>query len=638
MLNFKAFICYLFCSFFCVGSLAAEEDLKTLKMKDAEFIQLDNGYRVWTKRVGNGPIKILTLHGGPGCTHEYFECMEKFFPKDQFQIIYYDQLGSYYSDQPDDPSLWTLDRFVEEVEQVRQALKLEDFYLYGQSWGGLLAIEYSLKYQNHLKGVILSNIVGSVESYIAYLNELRTKLPESVQKRLKYYEDRKEYHHPEYEQIMFDEVYSLHLCRIKPFPEAFLRTFMHLNAQVYETMQGPNEFVVTGNLKNWNRWNDLAKISIPTLLICGRYDTMNPNDVEKMGQLIPNSVVKICENGSHGAMYDDQDNYFNAILNWISSQSMKKTKKIEVTAYQSDWPEIFETEAIKIKEALGANCLAVHHIGSTAVPGLSAKPIIDMIVVVNNPEKAILPLENLGIKYKGEYNIPMRLYFSRLEGVEVHLHVYEEDHPEIELNLKFRDYLRSHPEARDEYAALKENLLKQKTSFEKNNSMFTGYNLGKDEFIRKILKAAHFDRIRILKCTHYAELDFAKNLRQKYFFDALSLTDPYVWTFNHKDHAHIILYKGVDMIGYAHIQFWPDQRAALRIFVIDEPHRHQGYGSQFLHLCEQWLKKEGIQSLHDEARPDSVQFYRKNGYSEMPFDDPSGELPSSQDIAMGKRL
>lgn len=151
-------------------------------------------------------------------------------------------------------------------------------------------------------------------------------------------------------------------------------------------------------------------------------------------------------------------------------------------------------------------------------------------------------------------------------------------------------------------------------------------------------KIAGFDRVRIVSCTHYAEWDFAKRLRQKYFFDPLSITDPYTWTFNHEEHAHLILYQGMEMIGYAHIQFWPDQRAALRIFVIDEAYRHQGYGSQFLQLIEQWLKNQGVCSLHDEARPDAVAFYRKNDYQEMPFNDPSGEPPSPHDIALGKKL
>ncbi|MBA3603674.1 MAG: GrpB family protein [Parachlamydiaceae bacterium] len=192
--------------------------------------------------------------------------------------------------------------------------------------------------------------------------------------------------------------------------------------------------------------------------------------------------------------------------------------------------KIFEIEASKICEALGDNCIVVHHVGSTSVPSLSAKPVIDIIGVVKDPEKSIQSLEKIGFKYKSEYNIPMRLYFNRSDGsngVDTNLHVYEEGHPEIELNLLFRDYLRDHPDARDEYAKLKETLLKEKASYEKTNSIFTGYNLNKNAFIRKILKKASFNRIRIMKCTHYAEWEAAKRLRRKYFFDPLSIDDPY---------------------------------------------------------------------------------------------------------------
>lgn len=313
-------------------------------------------------------------------------------------------------------------------------------------------------------------------------------------------------------------------------------------------------------------------------------------------------------------------------------------KNIVVTPYSPEWPRMFEAEAIKIREALGNACIAIHHVGSTSVPGLIAKPVIDIIGVVKDFEKVIEPLEGLGFKYKGEYNIPMRCYFNRSEGIDTNLHVYKEGHPEIELNLLFRDYLRQHPEAKNEYGKLKEDLLKEKSSYEKNNSLFTGYNLGKDAFIRKILQTANFTRIRIMKCTHYAELEVAKRLRNKYFFDPLSIADPYSWTFNHPEHVHLVLYQGVEVIGYAHIQFWPEHRAALRIIVIDEKYRKHGLGSQFLQLCEEWLKSQGIKSLHDEARPNVVSFYRRNGYTEMPFEDPSGEPPSPHDIAMGKKL
>lgn len=313
-------------------------------------------------------------------------------------------------------------------------------------------------------------------------------------------------------------------------------------------------------------------------------------------------------------------------------------KDIKVVPYNPAWPKIFEHEAQKIRQALGANCLAMHHVGSTSVPGLAAKPVIDMICVIKDPIAVIQPLESIGFRYKGEYNIPMRLYFNQTGGVQANLHVYEEGHPEIELNLMMRDYLREHPEVRDAYARLKAELLQDSASYERQNSLFTGYNLGKDEFIRKILKAAKFDRIRIMKCLHYAEWETAKRFRQHYFFDPNGIADPYTWTFDHKDHLHLVLYQGVDIIGYAHIQLWPEQRAAIRIMVIDEPYQSRGFGRQFLALVEPWLKRQGIQSIHVESRPSAQQFYQQCGYVKMPFGDPEGASEHSVDIEMGKKL
>ncbi|MES2345405.1 MAG: bifunctional GrpB family protein/GNAT family N-acetyltransferase [Chlamydiota bacterium] len=317
----------------------------------------------------------------------------------------------------------------------------------------------------------------------------------------------------------------------------------------------------------------------------------------------------------------------------------KEIRKIEVIPYDPAWPKQFELEADQIKKALGDLCIAIHHVGSTSVPGLAAKPKIDIIVVVkNNPMETIKKLEAVGFDYRGEFNIPLHYGFSKRGKISVNLHVYEEQHPEIELNLTFRDYLRNHPEIRDEYTALKQGLLEKESSFKKNDSMFTGYNLGKDAFIRKVLKLAGFQRLRFVRCTHYDEWDTAKKLRQRYFFDKVPITDPYEWTFSHKDHVHFILCRGVEMIGYAHIQLWPESRAAIRIIVVEETERHQGYGKQFLEWIETWLKWSGYHSLHTESSPDALSFYERLGYKAMPFNDPDGYKGDPRDIPMGKVL
>ena len=304
-----------------VGRAAAAEKSRPVpgevKTAGIRLISVDDKYKVWTKKVGSGKIKVLTLHGGPGATHEYFECFEDFLPQAGIEFFYYDQLGSHYSDQPDDKSLWTVDRFREEVEQVRAALGLENFYLYGSSWGGMLGIEYALKYQNHLKALVISDMTASIASYVEYVNELRRRLPPAVIAVLEKYEAKSEFEAPEYQEVMLSQIYSKHLCRLDPWPDPVSRTFRHLATPVYNTMQGPNEFVVNGTFKDWDRWKDLPKIHVPTLLVVGRYDTMRVEDIQKMGRSIPRSRVAICENGSHLCMWDDQQAYFRHLIGFF---------------------------------------------------------------------------------------------------------------------------------------------------------------------------------------------------------------------------------------------------------------------------------------------------------------------------------
>ena len=300
------------------GTRAAAPRRGEVKTAGIRLIPVDGKYKVWTKKVGEGAIKVLTLHGGPGVTHEYFECFEDFLPQAGIQFYYYDQLGSFYSDQPDDKSLWTVDRFREEVEQVRTALGLENFYLYGESWGSMLAIEYALKYQTHLKGLVLSGMTASIASYVEYVNKLRAELPKEVLAVLDKYEAKGDYDAPEYQAVMFKEVYGRYICRLDPWPDPVARAFKHISNQVYNTMQGPNEFVVTGTFKDWNRWKDLPRIEVPTLVIGARYDEMNPEDIRKMGKLLPRGRAVICDNGSHLAMWDDQEAYFRYLIGFLS--------------------------------------------------------------------------------------------------------------------------------------------------------------------------------------------------------------------------------------------------------------------------------------------------------------------------------
>jgi GrpB-like predicted nucleotidyltransferase (UPF0157 family) len=273
-------------------------------------------------------------------------------------------------------------------------------------------------------------------------------------------------------------------------------------------------------------------------------------------------------------------------------------KILKVIPYDSNWPDVFASEASVISGVLRENCVDIQHIGSTAVPGLAAKPIIDIIVIVDNLLAAMDPLISLGYACKGEYNIPMRIYFNDKNGHDtVHLHVYSPNHPEIELNLCFRDYLRNNPSGRDEYADLKRRLVQDESSSEKGNSVFTNYTLRKGDFIRDILKEAGFNKLRMLKCNDETEWAAAKHVRDGYFLRNYGIEDPDTWSFHHQDHAHLVLYQGIKIIGYAHIEFFPNKSAVIRVIVTHENDNNHNFANEFLLLIAQWLQIWGIKIM-----------------------------------------
>jgi proline iminopeptidase len=280
-------------------------------------------FKVWTKRVGSNPkIKVLLLHGGPGATHEYFEAFDSYFPGAGVEYYYYDQLGSAYSDQPDAPELWDVPRFVEEVEQVRQALKLDNgnFYLLGQSWGGILALEYALKYQQNLKGLIISNMVASIPAYNEYAHKVL--MPAMDQKALKEILDleaAKQFDNPQYEELLVKYFYTDHILRMpaEEWPDPVNRAFAKINKNIYTPMQGPSEMGASGKLEKWDRTADLPKVTVPTLAIGARYDTMEPAQMEKIAKDVKKGRYLYCPNGSHLAIYDDQKIYMAGIIQFI---------------------------------------------------------------------------------------------------------------------------------------------------------------------------------------------------------------------------------------------------------------------------------------------------------------------------------
>jgi proline iminopeptidase len=282
-------------------------------------------FRVWTKRVGtNADIKVLLLHGGPGMTDELYESFDVWFPGAGIEYYYYDQLGSFRSDVPEDPSLWTLERFVDEVEQVRQALGLDssNFVLLGQSWGGLLAMEYAVHYQQHLKGLVVSNMMSSSKLYNDFANNvLMPKMDQDVLAELKKFEADGTTDNPRYEELLMEHHYVLHVCRmpLEEWPDPVLRSLSHVNPAIYVPMQGPSELGMSGSLEPWDRSGDLKDINVPTLVIGAAHDTMDPEHMRWMSEQFPQGQFLLCPNGSHLAQYDDPQHYFPGLIEFLNN-------------------------------------------------------------------------------------------------------------------------------------------------------------------------------------------------------------------------------------------------------------------------------------------------------------------------------
>ena len=283
-------------------------------------------FNVYTRRVGQNPdVKVLFLHGGPGASSEYYEIADAYFPQANIEYYYYDQLGSARSDQPDDPSLWTIDRFVDEVEQVRQALDLdaENFYIIGHSWGGILGVEYALKHPDKLNGLVISNMMMDIEAYNRYADDvLGPALPADTLAKIRKYEDAGDYQNADYLNTIYGNYYPRHVLRgpMEGWPEPVMRAFGGLNNDIYLQIQGPSEFGIRGDasLVGWSRMEDLDELEIPVLVVSGKDDTMDPAHAAEVAELLPNGS-HLATGGTHFAMWDDRDTYWPGILRWIEA-------------------------------------------------------------------------------------------------------------------------------------------------------------------------------------------------------------------------------------------------------------------------------------------------------------------------------
>jgi proline-specific peptidase len=260
------------------------------------FIDVPGG-KVWYKITGDGDgIPLLCLHGGPGSAHYCLEPLEELGR--HRRVIFYDQLGCGNSDRPDNPALWTVDRFVEELAQVRAALSLDKLHLFGNSWGGILAQQYVLDRKPQLQSLILCGSPASMLRWAVDCADLLAQQPPEVVKVIHDHEASGFTACPEYRAAILG-FYREHFCRLDPWPTSLERSFAATGGPVYHAMNGPNEFTITGTLKDWDIMDRLGEIKIPTLLIGGRYDECRPAHLEEMHRRIPGSQLAIIENASH---------------------------------------------------------------------------------------------------------------------------------------------------------------------------------------------------------------------------------------------------------------------------------------------------------------------------------------------------
>ena len=256
-------------------------------------------YETWYRVVGDGEepgrLPLLVLHGGPGGAHDPLDGLDALAQQGR-RVVFYDQLGGGDSDQPDDPSLWTVETFLEQLRSVREGLGLERIHLFGTSWGGMLALEYALTQPEGLASLVLNSTPTSAPRWAEETLRLHAELPPGLD-----------------EKAAGKEFWRRHICRIEPEPEALGRTRAKFGTQVYETMWGPNEFTVTGTLKDWDVTDRLGEIEVPTLITSGRYDECTPALVEPLHRGIAGSEWVLFEESSHTSLLEEPERYLEVI-------------------------------------------------------------------------------------------------------------------------------------------------------------------------------------------------------------------------------------------------------------------------------------------------------------------------------------
>ncbi|MCE3293331.1 MAG: proline iminopeptidase [Arthrobacter sp.] len=282
------------------------------------------GGRVWYKIVGSGPgLPLVTVHGGPGATHDYLEPLEE-LAADR-PVVFYDQLGAGNSDAPDDAGLWTNDRLADELERVLDATGLARVHLLGQSWGTMPAAEVALRAPGRLCSLVLSDPVLSMPLFAAGATALRAALPAEVREVLDRHEAAGTMDSEEYQEASM-EFNRRYVCRLDPWPEPLLRSFSQANLAIYEQMQGPNEFMITGTHKDYDITGRLSEITVPTLYICGRYGETRPEETTLYHSMTPGSELEIFEESSHVPHLEEPEHYLQVLRDFLQRAEQSASK------------------------------------------------------------------------------------------------------------------------------------------------------------------------------------------------------------------------------------------------------------------------------------------------------------------------
>ena len=274
------------------------------------------GGRIWYEITGHDRegMPLIVLQGGPGASHRYMRHLESL--ADDRPVIFYDQLGSGKADRPTDSRLWTIERYVEELGQVVNELGVEEAHIIGHSWGGMLAVDYALAKPEGLVSIILDNSPLSVPRRLKDVAICRAGLPDDIRTILDEHEAAGTMDSEEYQQALM-VFYQRHVCRLSPWPEALTKAFSDINLDIYRTMQGPNEFFFTGNLKDYDRTGRLNEIEVPTLLLCGRHGLVPPDTSAMFQSLIVGSELVVFEDSSECAFLEEPELYYSVVQDFI---------------------------------------------------------------------------------------------------------------------------------------------------------------------------------------------------------------------------------------------------------------------------------------------------------------------------------